>query len=77
MDEGLERKKNRDCVCPAGYAPMDWAGKQFGNLTVAAYDGRRGVYFNRRSGRWVAQITFQGHPQNLSKAGIIPLQPEM
>ncbi|MCI9232638.1 MAG: hypothetical protein HFH97_12920 [Lachnospiraceae bacterium] len=35
------------------------------------------MYFNRRSGRWVAQITFQGHPQNLSKAGIIPLQPEM
>ena len=121
----------------------EWVGKQFGNLTVAAYDGRRGgkhywrclckcgkeaivcqsnlksshtrscgclsdprntrhfvegtciesirsrkvsasnksgilgVYFNRRSGRWIAQITFQGHPQTLSRAGIIPLQPEM
>lgn len=109
----------------------DWVGKQFGNLTVAAYDGRRGgkhywrclckcgkeaivcqsnlksshtrscgclsdprntrhfvegtciesirsrkvsasnksgirgVYFNRRSGRWIAQITFQGHTRYL------------
>ena len=42
MDEGLERKKNRDGAYPIGYAPMDWAGKQFGNLTVAAYDGKRG-----------------------------------
>ncbi len=131
MDEGLERKKNRDCACPAGYAPMDWAGKQFGNLTVAAYDGKRGgkhywrclcrcgreavvcqsnlksghtrscgclsdprgtrhfvegtciesirsrkvsannksgvrgVYLNRRLGRWTAQITFQGHTRYL------------
>ena len=109
----------------------EWVGKQFGNLTVAAYDGRRGgkhywrclckcgkeaivcqsnlksshtrscgclsdprgtrhfvggtciesirsrkvsasnksgirgVYFNRRSGRWIAQITFQGHTRYL------------
>ena len=109
----------------------DWVGKQFGNLTVAAYDGRRGgkhywrclckcgkeaivcqsnlksshtrscgclsdprgtrhfvegtciesirsrkvsasnksgvrgVYFNQRSGRWIAQITFQGHTRYL------------
>ena len=109
----------------------EWVGKQFGNLTVAANDGRRGgkhywrclckcgkeaivcqsnlksshtrscgclsdprntrhfvegtciesirsrkvsasnksgirgVYFNRRSGRWIAQITFQGHTRYL------------
>ena len=109
----------------------EWVGKQFGNLTVAAYDGRRGgkhywrclckcgkeaivcqsnlksshtrscgclsdprntrhfvegtciesirsrkvsvsnksgvrgVYFNQRSGRWIAQITFQGHTRYL------------
>ena len=109
----------------------EWVGKQFGNLTVAAYDGRRGgkhywrclckcgkeaivcqsnlksshtrscgclsdprntrhfvegtciesirsrkvsasnksgirgVCFNRRSGRWIAQITFQGHTRYL------------
>ena len=109
----------------------EWVGKQFGTLTVAAYDGRRGgkhywrclckcgkeaivcqsnlksshtrscgclsdprntrhfvegtciesirsrkvsasnksgirgVYFNRRSGRWIAQITFQGHTRYL------------
>ena len=34
-------------------------------VSASNKSGIRGVYFNRRSGRWIAQITFQGHTRYL------------
>lgn len=65
----------KSCGCLSHPPLKDYVGKRFGMLTVLEYAGKRllknnssgynGVYLNRRTQKWTAQIGFKGKNYNL------------